>query len=335
MKTKARPRLSGITKPLLPTAFCASVATGKRPSRSNISAALLSSRSLTSITCRARNVSLSASIALSMLCARIESWRNVTQARSSDSCWCRATRASREMLELGPVCLRDAVWAVNSDSVRRAMSSWVEVSVSVSVSGSGLSTWMKDERPEERKEAEELVELAERGGEDMKLKLRLWVIGNDNELRGQSYVNCLDSKLCLMIQGRLINRVQGLVDVCGLEFRHIGGLGTYIYAGKKTKFGHEPKYRENMTWKAFTQAESKQKKKKKSYSDPGQPRVYSLTASTHLWGLGRSRDMDSTCRRMLARTSWGVASNSCAKVSISLTSAIGTWSFFENNYLLG
>ena len=65
------------------------------------------------------------------------------------------------------------------------MSSWVEVSVSVSVSGSGLSTWMNDERPEERKEAEELVELAERGGEDIKLKLRLWVIGNDNELRGQ------------------------------------------------------------------------------------------------------------------------------------------------------
>ena len=146
------------------------------------------------------------------------------------------------------------------------MSSWVEVSVSVSVSGCGLSTWMNDELPEERKEAEELVELAERGGEDMKLKLRLWVIGNDNELRGQSYVNCLDSKLCLMIQGRLINRVQGLVDVCGLEFRHIGGLGTYIYAGKKTKFGHEPKYRENMTWKAFTQAESTNKKKQKKKS---------------------------------------------------------------------
>lgn len=124
---KLVPRLSGITKPLLPTAFCASVVAGKRPSRSNISAALLSSRSLASTTSRARSVSLSASIALSMLCARIESCRYVTQARSSDSCWCSATRASRVILGSGrvPNCvsLRDAVWAVKSDSVRRAKSS--------------------------------------------------------------------------------------------------------------------------------------------------------------------------------------------------------------------
>jgi hypothetical protein len=78
------------------------------------------------------------------------------------------------------------VWAVKSDSVRRAMRSWVEMSVS---SECGLSIWMNDERPEERKEAEELVELVERGDEeDMKLN-RLWLIGKDktwmnwNELR--------------------------------------------------------------------------------------------------------------------------------------------------------
>jgi hypothetical protein len=53
--------------------------------------------------------------------------------------------------------------------------------------------------------------------------------------------------------------------------------GLHIYAGKRTKFRYEPKYRENMTWKAFTQARVQTNKKKVLHlesSDPGQPRVY-------------------------------------------------------------
>ena len=70
------------------------------------------------------------------------------------------------------------MWAVKSDSVRRARSSWVEMLVSES----GLSTRTYDERSEERKEEDrEVLVLAERdGAEDIN---RLWLIGEDKKLK--------------------------------------------------------------------------------------------------------------------------------------------------------